>query len=264
MMDGGTDTFDDFSANFIKIGVRSSSSFHLAMSASIALSIALCMYAIHSDAFIVSSNSNVRFHRSLAPHPRMRLYMDDEVRREGIKEELTTRDEYLETRFTKLSPSGHDLTPLTSEEVEAIIEQDSCGMVDAWMSDCSLEMMDDDMYLGKQQKGLYVCNVGGLPIFTSGSRVDEECSSTVLVFSEPCDTEHIRIEGNLVYCVRSGTLIGGVADNFTKYRAHVKNMKFLPLQSQLPTDSQPENAWGSEGQYRAWNSNEMISRPLTY
>lgn len=33
------------------------------------------------------------------------------------RQELTTRDEYLATRFTKLSASGHDLTPLTQSEV---------------------------------------------------------------------------------------------------------------------------------------------------
>lgn len=32
-------------------------------------------------------------------------------------QELTTRDEYLATRFTKLSASGHDLTPLNLAEV---------------------------------------------------------------------------------------------------------------------------------------------------
>ena len=38
--------------------------------------------------------------------------MDDEVARPNIKEELTTRDEYLDTRFKRLSSSGHDLTPI--------------------------------------------------------------------------------------------------------------------------------------------------------
>ena len=33
------------------------------------------------------------------------------------QQELTTRDEYLATRFTKLSASQHDLTPLTPSEV---------------------------------------------------------------------------------------------------------------------------------------------------
>jgi hypothetical protein len=45
------------------------------------------------------------------------LKMDDETARYGIKVELTTRDDYLESRFKKLSPSGHDLTELTNEEV---------------------------------------------------------------------------------------------------------------------------------------------------
>ena len=40
------------------------------------------------------------------------LRMDDEVARPNIKEELTTRDEYLDTKFKRLSSSGHDLTPI--------------------------------------------------------------------------------------------------------------------------------------------------------
>ena len=37
--------------------------------------------------------------------------------RTSSQQELTTRDEYLATRFTKLSASQHDLTPLTPSEV---------------------------------------------------------------------------------------------------------------------------------------------------
>lgn len=39
------------------------------------------------------------------------------VLRLDVLQELTTRDEYLATRFTKLSASGHDLTPLVPSEV---------------------------------------------------------------------------------------------------------------------------------------------------
>lgn len=59
---------------------------------------------------------------SFRPHPstsrprsfvlRSFLRMDDEVARPNIKEELTTREEYLDTRFKRLSSSGHDLTPI--------------------------------------------------------------------------------------------------------------------------------------------------------
>lgn len=57
---------------------------------------------------------------------RCSLRMDDEVARPGIKEELTTREEYLDSRFTRLSPSGHDLTPWTREMIQDYLECQQC------------------------------------------------------------------------------------------------------------------------------------------
>ena len=48
-------------------------------------------------------------------------------------------------------------------------------------------------YLGDGQKGLYVCAIGGLPLFASGTRIEEECTAQQLVFSEPCDPDHITL-----------------------------------------------------------------------
>lgn len=46
------------------------------------------------------------------------LRMDDEMARAGIKQDLTICDEYLNTRFDRLSQSGHDLTPMLSEDIQ--------------------------------------------------------------------------------------------------------------------------------------------------
>lgn len=43
-----------------------------------------------------------------------------QINMRAFRQELTTRDEYLATRFTKLSASGHDLTPFTQSEVRPI------------------------------------------------------------------------------------------------------------------------------------------------
>ena len=44
--------------------------------------------------------------------------MDDETARKSCKVDLTTReDDYLVKRFTKLSQSGHDLTPMSIAEI---------------------------------------------------------------------------------------------------------------------------------------------------
>lgn len=47
------------------------------------------------------------------------ISMDDELARKGIKQELTTTaDEYLDLRFKRLSDSGHNLTPMTADEIQ--------------------------------------------------------------------------------------------------------------------------------------------------
>ena len=44
--------------------------------------------------------------------------MDDEIPRDTCKVDITAReDDYLTTRFVRLSASGHDLTPMTAGEV---------------------------------------------------------------------------------------------------------------------------------------------------
>ena len=63
-------------------------------------------------------------------------------------------------------------------------------------------------YLGDGQKGLYVCAIGGLPLFASGTRIEDECTAQQLVFSEPCDPEHITLvsedDGNISSSSSSG------------------------------------------------------------
>ena len=170
------------------------------------------------------------------------IRMDDEVARAGIKVELTTREDYLETRFTKLSASGHDLTPMLKEEVLA------------WQ--CEKQPSDIAHNAGLGQKGLYCAAVGGLPIFASGDRKDSECSATELVFSSPCDEEHVKIEietGDF-YCARSGIRIGTVSSQSPQRRFRVnltsnQSLRFHSLQKPFPVESQPESYWGSEDQF---------------
>ena len=115
---------------------------------------------------------------------------DDETQRPGIKDDLTTRDEYLESRFIGLSSSNYDITAMTADDI---------ADWDEHHSDYSIQTVneriysDNYKYLGYNEKGLYVSRIGGLPLFTSGYRVDELCGAHYLVFSEPCDIEHIRL-----------------------------------------------------------------------
>lgn len=199
-----------------------------------------------------------------------------QVARLGIKEELTTRDEYLDTVFQGLSESGHDLTPMSPSDV------------DRWKCVHSESVRTEPLiasFLGYSEKGLYVTDVGGLPLFASGSRIDALCNKRSLVFTEPCDPKHVYSidaataataatnsndepeSGKLLFCTRCRLNIGKVVLRKSGEVLYVLNpqmVRFLPLNTKWPVESQPENFWGSEGQYRSWNNNELISRPLSY
>lgn len=173
---------------------------------------------------------------------RAAITMDDEVPRPGIKRELTTRDEYLATRFFKLSTSGHDLTPMTLAEItEEDQKEDREGL--------PLSAAD--------AKGLFVCAVGGLPIFASGDRIKAaSCGPASLFFSAPCDPEHVRIDPTTgrVYCVRSGKLVAILEND--RYRVTCgpgTSLRFLGLDKPIPLSSRPESIWGSEDQYTYTN-----------
>ncbi|CAM9269353.1 unnamed protein product [Choristocarpus tenellus] len=89
-------------------------------------------------------------------------------------QELTTRDSYLATRFTKLSGSGHDLTPMTSEEVK----DDMCDLPETRLralqeqQENGNEEINNQFIMLRKEKGLYACIIGGLPLFTSGCRLE--------------------------------------------------------------------------------------------
>ncbi|CAM9965939.1 unnamed protein product, partial [Hapterophycus canaliculatus] len=203
------------------------------------------------------------------------------------QQELTTRDEYLATRFTKLSASQHDLTPFTpsetreaashlSPEKRAVLFGSAAkdggrggGGGDA-DRDCDGGADNDHDETNRgwrdhREKGLYACAVGGLPLFTSGwkleSRIGDDCPS----FAEPCDEEHLLEEQDAadsgaatsVFCARSGVRVGTViadagSPSGKRYLVLSEALEFHPLGKALPVRCQPENYWGSEGQYRAW------------
>ena len=198
----------------------------------------------------------------------------NQVKRPGIKEELTTRDEYLGKRFLRLSNSGHDLTPLLESEKTPLKLSSQIDNIQEYYS----KLSGYGSYLGQGSKGIYVCAIGGLPLFSSGSRINDACNKTTLIFDEPCDHDHISIRKEIspigeydlnVYCVRSEINVGKyISDKQHSVQGHYfidsKNIIFLPVDVPWPPESQPENFWGTEGQYCAWNNHERIRNPLSY
>lgn len=180
-------------------------------------------------------------------HRSSRLY-DDEVSRRGIKFEFTTHGDYLEERFVGLSKSGHDLTPLLHEEIMRL-EEELCDRGDY-----------DGLFLGAGQKGLYCERVGGLPLFSSGCRIDEKCSKSALAFDEACDDDHVLVTpGGLVMDVRCGRRIGERSASDGLFYVLPSEVVFYALSEALPPQSQPENFWGTEGQYTT-----RLEGPLSY
>jgi hypothetical protein len=128
-----------------------------------------------------------------------------------------------------------------------------------------LVTVNEQAFLGEGDKGIYVTDVGGLPVFASGARIDIQCTKSALVFDEPCDETHISVSAvdGSVRCARSSEILGARTSP-GKYTIDSRKVRFLRLSDPWPVSSQPENFWGSEGQYRSWNRNELSKRPLSY
>ena len=171
------------------------------------------------------------------------LRMDDEISRAGQKEEFTTLEDEYYDRFVGLSKSGHDLTPLPDEEIDHILTAQK-------------ELLEDDhasssSYPGEGKKGLYCARIGGLPLFSSGCRVDHACTKEVLVFDELADEDHAvmrpGLESKVLLDVRCFKKVALERDGlfYVKHSAVI----FHELNTPLPLASQPVNFWGTEGQY---------------
>ena len=224
------------------------------------------------------------------------LRMDDEQERTTAKTDITALpDGYLsdgfgsKRRFTKLSSSGHDLTPLTQEEIKHELEKsaDDAAASSGSSSNGSLEVAAKP-YLGGGKKGLYCAKIGGLPLASTGYLEESLCNPKVIAFSEVCDLEHILIQDaerkrpdglpfqqildvrcREVVGYREETLITGQTNEKYEnvYYFFSEKLEFYPVDKKgglkLPIKCQPANFWGTEGQFVAWRQN-MIARPLSY
>ena len=139
--------------------------------------------------------------------------------------------------------SGHDLTPLSEEEIKNLHLE-------------LKELQEEDQassssYLGEGKKGLYVAKLGGIPLFSSGCRVDNMCTKISLVFDELADEDHVVKSGmepnQTLRDVRCGREVAHIYDGYFYVKAEA--VLFYELNRPLPPVSQPVNFWGTEGQY---------------
>ena len=123
-------------------------------------------------------------------------------------------------------------------------------------------------YLGDGQKGLYVCAIGGLPLFASGTRIESECTAQQLVFSEPCDPEHITLvseENNSSSSSSNSGSSGGGSSSGTNEQKFKCTRSDTPLGT-VHTVTGGGNAGGEGGDGNGSNKKYVISdlRSLRY
>lgn len=145
------------------------------------------------------------------------------------------------------SKSGYDLTPLTKEQIAAIVKTLSPEQVRI-TQDAGTEARNCGNLVHEKRPGMYVCVVGGLPLFRSGTKF--ESGTGWPSFFEPIDPAHViertdkdgdRTE---ILDARSGAHLGHVFDDgpaptHKRYCLNSAALKFIPDGDPIPAESQP-------------------------
>jgi peptide methionine sulfoxide reductase msrA/msrB len=148
-------------------------------------------------------------------------------------------------QVTKESKSGYDLTPLTKEQIAAIVKTLDPIAVDVTQH-AGTERAGTGKYANEHRKGLYVSAVGGLPLFRSDDKF--ESGTGWPSFTQPIDPGHVilRPDGGRteVLDARSGAHLGHVFDDGPaptgkRYCMNSAALKFIPDGQPLPLESQP-------------------------
>ena len=149
----------------------------------------------------------------------------------------------------RISASGHDLTPLTSaqiaEQAASLTPRQRAILLNA-----ATEAPFCSGHLADKGPGIYVCALGGLPLFRASAKFDSGTGWPS--FFAPFDPEHIleredvshgmrRVE---ILDARSGGHLGHVFDDGPaptgrRYCLNGEALVFVPDGTPLPPQSQP-------------------------
>jgi peptide methionine sulfoxide reductase msrA/msrB len=149
----------------------------------------------------------------------------------------------------RYSKSGYDLTPLTKAEIAAIVR--TLGPEAARITqEAATECAGTGALLDEKREGIYVCIVGGLPLFRSSAKF--ESGSGWPSFFQPFDPDHVilredeshgmkRVE---VLDARSGSHLGHVFEDGPRptglrFCMNSAALRFIPEGEPLPPESQP-------------------------
>ena len=155
----------------------------------------------------------------------------------------------IEYNGRKYSYSGYDITPLPREQVEELARTLDPEAYRITMKAGTEPAFCGDLLNNKEQ-GMYVCVLGGLPLFRAGTKF--ESGSGWPSFYEPYDPAHIveredRSHGMIrieILDARSGAHLGHVFDDGPpptgkRYCLNSAAMKFISDDEPTPAESQP-------------------------
>jgi peptide methionine sulfoxide reductase msrA/msrB len=149
------------------------------------------------------------------------------------------------TMKSPYSKSGYDLTPLSKEKIAAIVKTLEPIEVDVTQH-AGTERAGTGRYANEHRKGLYVCVVGGLPLFRSEDKF--ESGTGWPSFTRPIDEGHVILRGDggrtEVLDARSGAHLGHVFDDGPaptgkRFCMNSAALRFIPDGDPIPPESQP-------------------------